>query len=229
MAKARETLAAQSQSLADLTTARSRLADERDGHAQELTQLKAQLTQIAALNASLINESKRLQTDLAAASTAAAQVPDLQQALNEREANAQALARQQQALQQDFARRLDAADRTASARIASLQQENQALTVRLRQAQGTLEQIAAAAQLINPGARTGTSSYSPATTTVAASAPATPTAAPRIHLVEEGDTLTRISLRYYGPPRRWQEVFEANRDVLGTENALRPGQRLSIP
>ena len=44
----------------------------------------------------------------------------------------------------------------------------------------------------------------------------------------EGDSLTRISLRYYGTPNRWQEIYDANRDVLQGENALRLGQRLKI-
>ena len=59
------------------------------------------------------------------------------------------------------------------------------------------------------------------------SAPVTP--APRIHAVTEGDSLTRISVRYYGTGSRWQEIYEANREVLKGENALRPGQRLRIP
>jgi nucleoid-associated protein YgaU len=47
--------------------------------------------------------------------------------------------------------------------------------------------------------------------------------------VAEGDSLTRISLRYYGTATRWSEIYEANRDVLSGENSLRPGQRLRIP
>ena len=45
----------------------------------------------------------------------------------------------------------------------------------------------------------------------------------------EGDSLSRISLRYYGTANRWQEIYEANRDVLSRENVLRPGQRLQLP
>ena len=65
---------------------------------------------------------------------------------------------------------------------------------------------------------------------VAAAASAAPvTAAPRIHTVVEGDSLTRISVRYYGTASRWQDIYEANREVLRGENSLRPGQRLRIP
>ena len=44
-----------------------------------------------------------------------------------------------------------------------------------------------------------------------------------------GDSLTRISTRYYGTASRWQEIYDANRETLKGENALRPGQSLRIP
>lgn len=56
-----------------------------------------------------------------------------------------------------------------------------------------------------------------------------PSVAPRFHIVMEGESLTRISTRYYGTASRWQEIYEANREVLKGENTLRPGQRLRIP
>ncbi|MFZ9682728.1 MAG: LysM peptidoglycan-binding domain-containing protein [Cephaloticoccus sp.] len=108
-----------------------------------------------------------------------------------------------------------------------MQQENNALNARLRQAQGTLDQIAAAARLINPSAGTptlNTPALPSSSGTVASQAPA-----PRFHTVVEGDSLSRISLRYYGTANRWQEIYEANRDLLATENVLRPGQRLRLP
>jgi nucleoid-associated protein YgaU len=48
-------------------------------------------------------------------------------------------------------------------------------------------------------------------------------------VVAEGESLTRISMRYYGTSTRWEAIYDANRDVLKGENALRPGQRLLIP
>ena len=60
-------------------------------------------------------------------------------------------------------------------------------------------------------------------------APAAAATPPRVHIVAEGDSLTRLSVRYYGTGNRWQDIYEANRDVLKGENALRPGQRLKIP
>ncbi|PHX87143.1 MAG: hypothetical protein CK538_00140 [Opitutia bacterium] len=51
----------------------------------------------------------------------------------------------------------------------------------------------------------------------------------RFHTVQEGDSLTRSSAHHYGTPNRWPDIYEANRDVLRGENALRPGRRLRIP
>jgi nucleoid-associated protein YgaU len=126
---------------------------------------------------------------------------------------------------------LQALERDRTNRIAQLQQENTAITARLRQAQGTLDQIASAARLINGGgvpAGTFTGGTAPAAPGPApTSAPVMP--APRVHTVVEGDSLTRISVRYYGTGSRWQDIYDANREVLRGENSLRPGQRLRIP
>ena len=128
---------------------------------------------------------------------------------------------------------MQATERDRTARIAQLQEDNNAISARLRQAQGTLDQIASAARIISgasasPYGGTAVPTLGPSTPATPASAPA---AAPvvRLHTVTEGDSLTRISLRYYGTPNRWQDIYDANRDVLKGENALRPGQRLKIP
>lgn len=49
------------------------------------------------------------------------------------------------------------------------------------------------------------------------------------YTVQAGDTLTRISSKVYGESGRWTEIFEANRDLLPSPNALKPGQVLRIP
>ncbi|MCU0793333.1 MAG: LysM peptidoglycan-binding domain-containing protein [Opitutaceae bacterium] len=59
-----------------------------------------------------------------------------------------------------------------------------------------------------------------------------PAAAPtsfRRHVVNKGDTLMSISLRYYGNRTRWREIYAANRDVLPSESALKIGMELKIP
>ena len=49
------------------------------------------------------------------------------------------------------------------------------------------------------------------------------------YTVQAGDTLSRISAKVYGESGRWTEIFEANRDLLPSPNALKPGQVLRIP
>jgi nucleoid-associated protein YgaU len=50
------------------------------------------------------------------------------------------------------------------------------------------------------------------------------------YVVREGDTLTRISSLLYGTGARWEEIYEANQDILdGPTAALKPGTRLQIP
>lgn len=51
----------------------------------------------------------------------------------------------------------------------------------------------------------------------------------REYTVESGDTLTRISATVYGTMNRWEDIYEANRDVMRNENSLRPGMVLKIP
>lgn len=49
------------------------------------------------------------------------------------------------------------------------------------------------------------------------------------YTVRSGDTLSRISVKVYGAPSRWSDIYQANRDRLSSENALRVGQELRIP
>jgi len=100
----------------------------------------------------------------------------------------------------------------------------------------TLDQIASAARLINGAATIPGGQIAPArpVTYAAPNTPVLPAPEPvppvlRYHVVAEGESLTRISMRYYGTSTRWEEIYDANRDVLKGENALRPGQRLRIP
>ena len=51
----------------------------------------------------------------------------------------------------------------------------------------------------------------------------------RIHVVQQGETLYRLSTQYYGAGRRWREIYEANRDVMKSETDLRIGMTLKIP
>jgi chromosome segregation ATPase len=58
-----------------------------------------------------------------------------------------------------------------------------------------------------------------------------PTTVPaaRLHLVAAGDSLSRISQRYYGNANRWPEIYNANRDKIGSDGVLHVGTELRIP
>lgn len=117
-------------------------------------------------------------------------------------------------------------DRDRVGVINQLRTENGALAARLSQAQGTLDQIASAARLGTPAATIASGGLAPVRPVVTA-----PVSAPeiRFHTVTEGDSLSRISMRYYGTPNRWQEIYNANRDVLQGSSVLRVGMQLRIP
>ncbi len=218
LAESQKAVEQQSATVAELTGANAKLATE-------LKELQAQQGTLRTENARLAQgDAARQEAEQRAASltAAAAQLATAQRDLTAARADVTRLNDTVQALERD-----------RTNRVAQLQQENAAITARLRQAQSTLDQIASAARLINGGGATGglpapaAFSNAPAAPVAGGSAPVTP--APRIHAVTEGDSLTRISVRYYGTGSRWQEIYEANREVLKGENALRPGQRLRIP
>jgi nucleoid-associated protein YgaU len=62
-----------------------------------------------------------------------------------------------------------------------------------------------------------------------AASTAPPEPAPRTHRVVSGDTLTRISNRYYGTSSRWQDIYDANRDKLRSADVLPLDVELRIP
>jgi nucleoid-associated protein YgaU len=58
-------------------------------------------------------------------------------------------------------------------------------------------------------------------------APATPR--PATHLVQAGDTLEKLALRYYGSGELWRPIYEANLALLGGGQPLRVGTELRLP
>jgi len=85
-------------------------------------------------------------------------------------------------------------------------------------------------------------SISPATVTSQISAPAakpTPTSElgtkmanqglQRAHIVGKGDTLSGISMQYYGTSKRWNEIYEANKEIIPNKNSIKAGTKLVIP
>ncbi len=51
----------------------------------------------------------------------------------------------------------------------------------------------------------------------------------QIYVVQPGDTLSKISQKFYGAPSHYMKIFEANRDKLSDPNKIQPGQKLTIP
>ncbi len=55
-------------------------------------------------------------------------------------------------------------------------------------------------------------------------------ALPTTHVVQSGDTLSAIALKYYGNAALWTEIHKANFDVIGKDaSKIFPGQELKIP
>ncbi len=59
--------------------------------------------------------------------------------------------------------------------------------------------------------------------------PPAPSPAPRFHTVGSGDSLSKISKQYYGTATRWNDILQANRDVIRNPDALTLGTQLRIP
>ncbi len=49
------------------------------------------------------------------------------------------------------------------------------------------------------------------------------------YTVQKGDTLQKISQKFYGTTRKWNKIYEVNQDILKSPNKLFPGQELAIP
>ena len=52
---------------------------------------------------------------------------------------------------------------------------------------------------------------------------------PQVYVVEDGDTLTRIALRFYGRKSAWKQIREANKATVSTDGRIKAGDRLTLP
>jgi nucleoid-associated protein YgaU len=52
---------------------------------------------------------------------------------------------------------------------------------------------------------------------------------PKTYVVVEGDTLTKISKKFYGTPNRWEDILNANHGAVKDEKSLVVGSTLTIP
>lgn len=71
------------------------------------------------------------------------------------------------------------------------------------------------------------------TSNIASSSNATgmvdPREVPKSYVVLAGDTLSKISEKFYGTANRWNDIYQANRDTLSSARSLKVGQELLIP
>lgn len=49
------------------------------------------------------------------------------------------------------------------------------------------------------------------------------------YVVQKGDTLQKISQKFYGTTKKYLYLYESNKDVMKTKDSLRVGQKLTIP
>ena len=49
------------------------------------------------------------------------------------------------------------------------------------------------------------------------------------YIVKKGDTLQKISEKFFKTTTKWKDIYEANKHVLKTPDRIRPGQKLVIP
>lgn len=47
--------------------------------------------------------------------------------------------------------------------------------------------------------------------------------------VEKGDTLQKISQKFYGTTKRWMKIYNANKDTLKSPSKIYPGRTINIP
>ena len=71
----------------------------------------------------------------------------------------------------------------------------------------------------------GSSSTAPSPSAQAGGGPATE----RMYIVQSGDSLSKISKKFYGDANSWKRIFEANKDVVKNPDMIQPGWRLRIP
>jgi len=57
----------------------------------------------------------------------------------------------------------------------------------------------------------------------------TPVTAIEQYKVQKGDTLQKISKKFYGTSKKWNQIYKANKDTLKSPNKIYPGQVINIP
>lgn len=146
-----------------------------------------------------------------------------------------------QTAEKEFARQLPAGPYNAEIDRVEMLELLKALKIengRLKQALAVSGQRLASYEGMLQGARRATAASELQTVqslqvqvpreTIQAATP-NPESVPRAYVIQSGDTLSKISKRFYGTPNRYQDIFQANRDRIKTPNALKVGQEIRIP
>jgi LysM repeat protein len=108
----------------------------------------------------------------------------------------------------------------------ALAEENAELKARLAE----LDKIVASAQRsVMASPPTAWANTAPSRPVPIASAPVEPTGHLKTHVVQKGDTLQSLALRYYGNRSAWEKIYQANRSGMSSKDTLKIGQELVIP
>jgi len=51
----------------------------------------------------------------------------------------------------------------------------------------------------------------------------------KTYTIKAGDSLSKIAKREYGDAKKWQRIFEANKDTIKNPDLIHPGQVIKIP
>lgn len=195
---------------------------------EENSRLRNQVDQARAENSTLASQVKTVTAENAAAQAALAQLNT--DFVAQKEARARAEQQAESARAQLHAV-VAARDNPEPPSLASARESSAASTATLRLAAAPPSAQPATAELrTNPERLRGASEaarVAPPAATPAASAPSEP--APRVHVVQPGDTLEQIARKYYGNPARWQKIYFANNALLSGGRPLKPGMELEIP
>lgn len=79
------------------------------------------------------------------------------------------------------------------------------------------------------GAMTVEAVQEPADAVMIEDAPEAPAAAVTSYVVQNNDTLQKISQKVYGTSKKWKVIFDANQDKLKSPDRIYAGQELKIP
>jgi tetratricopeptide (TPR) repeat protein len=94
----------------------------------------------------------------------------------------------------------------------------------------TLPTVRTRPPAVTPPRQTPAQAVPPPVTRQPARAPVpTVLAGPRKHIIQPGDTLSKLAQQYYNNRAKWRDIYAANRDVMKSEGDLKVGMELKIP